>query len=75
MKLVRRTRGEMLPPMRKLSLLALALLPLLAACGTPVGQCTAKVDTVMTAADGGSVTCQCEGPCGCFYGDGGRCPQ
>ena len=67
--------------MRTLCLLALTLLPLLTGCGTPsgndggVGACTAAVATPMTAADGGSVTCECEGPCGCFYGDGGRCPQ
>lgn len=61
--------------MRMLCLLALTLLPLLSGCGTPVGQCTAEVATPMTSADGGSVTCQCKGPCGCFYGDGGRCPD
>lgn len=61
--------------MRLLLLLSLTMLPLLSGCGTPVGQCTAPVDTVMTASDGGSVTCQCKGPCGCFYVDGGSCPQ
>ncbi len=47
---------------------------LLAACGTPVGTCTAATSTDLTAADGGTVTCLCQGPCGCFFGDGGRCP-
>ncbi len=60
--------------MRTLCLIALTLLPLLFGCGTPVGACTAPVATPMTIADGGSVTCECKGPCGCFYADGGSCP-
>lgn len=61
--------------MRRVLLAAPLLWSLLSGCGQPVGQCTAAVDTPMTAADGGTVTCSCQGPCGCFYADGGRCPQ
>lgn len=61
--------------MRTICLLAATLTSLLCGCGTPVGQCTADVATPTATADGGSVTCLCRGPCGCFYADGGRCPQ
>ncbi|MFO0599811.1 MAG: hypothetical protein U0228_31170 [Myxococcaceae bacterium] len=61
--------------MRTLVLAVPLMVSMLCGCGTPVGQCTAAVDTQLTAADGGTVTCQCKGPCGCFYADGGRCPQ
>jgi hypothetical protein len=61
--------------MRTLLLLAASLVSLLAACGTPVGQCSASQPEQLTASDGGTVTCQCKGACGCFYEDGGRCPQ
>ena len=46
-------------------------------CGSPVvGTCTTPTATPTTLADGGSVTCYCEGPCGCFTApdSGVRCP-
>ena len=41
-----------------------------------VGACTAPIAAPTTLADGGAVTCYCEGPCGCFLDPdaGTRCP-
>lgn len=54
------------------------LVTIVAACSKeePIGACTAPKLEQMTAKDGGTVTCACKGPCGCFYPDAGdtRCP-
>jgi len=65
---------ESMRGMRLLLLAVMAGAALVLGCGNSVGNCTAPVATAMTTADGGSVSCLCQGPCGCFYADGGRCP-